>query len=148
MTRAGRKPMGPQLVDRLEGSPEARARLKAILKAMTGERTIPELCTELGIKKSRFHELQFEALDGAMASLEPRPAGRPRQAVDTSGLTTRVAELEAENQQLRNALFAAEVREQLAQTMPHVLHPETTAAASPKSERLRRRARRRTRKPR
>ena len=50
MTRRGRKPLGAQLVDRLEGSEHAKIRLKVILETLAGRQTIPEACDELGIQ--------------------------------------------------------------------------------------------------
>ena len=51
MTRRGRKPTGTNLVEHLEGSERAKARLKAILETLSGQRSIPEVCEELGIQR-------------------------------------------------------------------------------------------------
>ena len=55
MTRRGRKPTGTKLVEHLEGSERAKTRLKAILETLSGQRSIPEVCEELGIQESMFH---------------------------------------------------------------------------------------------
>ena len=77
MTRRGRKPTGTNLVEHLEGSERAKTRLKAILETLSGERTIPEVCEELGIHESMFHRVRSEVLQTALDRLEPRPLGRP-----------------------------------------------------------------------
>ena len=43
MTRAGRKPLGPDLVEHLEGSPRAKQRLEVILETIVGRLTVNEL---------------------------------------------------------------------------------------------------------
>ena len=44
----GRKPAGPQIVERLEGSPVAKQRLEVILETIAGRWTIPEACHSMG----------------------------------------------------------------------------------------------------
>ena len=56
--RTGRKPAGPQIVERLEGSPVAKQRLEVILETIAGRLTVPEARDRLGIGESRFHELR------------------------------------------------------------------------------------------
>lgn len=114
----GRHPVGPELVDRLAGSDEARRRAKVVLQTMTGQLRVREACALLGICEQRFEMIRREAVQGAVASLEPRPVGRPpRVAADESDdvarLRERVAELEAE-------LTAARVRAELAAALPRV----------------------------
>lgn len=104
----GVKPLGPELVEHLQGSELAKARLKTMLRAMHGELTVPEACSLLGIHETRFHVQRTETLQAALHSLEPRPAGRPRHVVSPE--QQRIAELE---QKLRDAqldLQAAEIR--------------------------------------
>jgi hypothetical protein len=54
--------------------------------------------------------------------LEPRPLGRPPQAADPAQLQARIQALESENQTLRQQLTAVEVRRELAEVLPHVVH--------------------------
>src|SRR5208282_948018 len=95
MARRGRKPTGSNLVEHLEGSERAKARLKAILETLSGARSIPEVCEELGINESMFHRVRSEVLQTALQRLEPRPLGRPPQQPPPEEL--RVAEMEEEN---------------------------------------------------
>ena len=70
--RTGRKPSGPQIVERLEGSPSAKQRLEVILETIAGQLTIPEACAQLSICESRFHDLRNETLQATLNALEPR----------------------------------------------------------------------------
>ena len=88
---------------------------------MRGELTIPEACLALSICESRFHAMRNQWLQESLELLEPRPTGRPRKSVELPS-AEEVATLEAENQELRERVLTAEVREQLARVMPHVLH--------------------------
>jgi hypothetical protein len=130
MARRGRKPTGSNLVERLEGSKRAKIRLKAILETLSGERSIPEACEELGINESMFHRVRSEALQAVLEHLEPRPLGRPPQQPSPHDL--RVAELEAENRRLQTDLKAAEVRRELAEKLPRLAKsPDANPAAEP-----------------
>jgi cytosine/adenosine deaminase-related metal-dependent hydrolase len=77
----------------------------------------------LGIGESRFFALRNQWLQEALDLLEPRPLGRPAQAV--SPQQEEVARLEAENRDLRQQRHVAEVREELARVMPRVLRPRS-----------------------
>jgi hypothetical protein len=125
MTRRGRKPTGPQLVEHLDGSEHAKLRLKVILQTVIGQRTIPDACEALGICESMFHKLRSAVLQAALGRLEPRPLGRPpRQIFPTA---PQMADLESEIQDLRIELRAAQVRRELAEKLPRL----SKAADSP-----------------
>ena len=119
MARKGRKPLATGHVERLSGSERAKRRLATILRTITGELTIVEACTELGVSQSRFHALRHEWLQEALELLEPRPLGRPPIAsppVDGDQL----AELLAEKEDLQRQLHVAEVRREIAAVLPQV----------------------------
>jgi hypothetical protein len=116
---AGRPPLGAELVDRLEGSPEARRRVQIVLRTLAGEMTIPQACQELDIGESRFHVLRHELLGSMVAAAEGKPRGRPPEAQEDP----RVGELQQQIEELRIALRAAQIREELAVTLPQVVHP-------------------------
>jgi hypothetical protein len=142
MARRGRKPTGANLVEHLDGSERAKARLKAILQTLSGERSIPEVCEALGIQESMFHRVRSEVLQTALSRLEPRPLGRPSQQLPPHDL--RAAELEEENLRLQIELKAAEVRRELAEKLPRLARPQATDPAEPgKKTTLRARKRRR-----
>jgi len=112
----GRRPSGPEYVDKLEGSAEAKARLRALLETVAGTRRVSEACALLGLSEQRFEQLRIEALQAGLARLEAQPKGR-RPHVDTPAeseaarLRARVAELEAE-------LRIAAVRTEVAAILP------------------------------
>jgi hypothetical protein len=114
-----RPPSGPDLVDGAEGSPEAKARLKVILQTIAGTKTISEACAELSMCEAAFHKLRTRHLKEAVQGLEPRRPGR--KPSETSAEEARIQELEGEVARLKLGLRAAQIREQLALTMPHVL---------------------------
>ena len=121
MTRRGPKPIGAQIVEHLEGSQQAKTRLKVILQTLAGQRTIPDACAELGIRESMFHRVRSEVLQTALNRLEPRPLGRPPH--QPSPEDQHQIELEQENLRLRAELRAAEVRRELTEKLPRLAKP-------------------------
>jgi hypothetical protein len=114
----GRQPSGPEFVDKLDGSPEAKERLKTLLETLTGACRVQEACERMGIKEARFDQIRIEVLQAAMHAAERRPAGRPMRASSPA---------DAENQQLREQIAALEaklqaalIRAELAVTLPQV----------------------------
>jgi hypothetical protein len=122
VTRRGRKPKGPELVTNLAGSDAARERLKRIVDSLTGRATVAEVCAELGIGESRFHQLRSDALQAALDRLEPRAAGRPTTPV--SPADARVAELERQLRELQWQLQAYQIRLELAEALPGLVRRE------------------------
>jgi transposase-like protein len=121
MARKGRKPLGAAHVEHLSGTRLAKRRLEMILKTMRGEITVEEACHALSIGESRFHALRNRWLQESLELLEPRPTGRPRQLPEVPS-AEEVAALESEIERLRQELVVAEVREEVARVMPHVVH--------------------------
>jgi transposase-like protein len=121
MARRGRKPTGAQLVERLDGSAHAKNRLEAILETLSGQRTIPDACERLGIQETMFHKMRSQVLQTALSRLEPRPLGRPPQAISPEA--QRIAELEDELARQQIKLRAAHVRQELAEKLPRIAAP-------------------------
>jgi hypothetical protein len=121
MTRRGRKPTGPQLVERLEGSSHAKARMKVILETLSGRWTIQDACDELGIQETMFHKMRSEVLQTMLSRLEPRPLGRPPRTHSLA--EQQLATLESENQRLVVELTAAEIRRELTEALPRLHKP-------------------------
>ncbi len=116
----GRRTLGPKKAGRMDGSDEAKRRLKVILEVIAEKRTVKSACEELGISEARYHELEWAALQSAVEGLEPRPAGRPPTQVHHD---PKVEALEEEVRELRVGLRAAQIREEIAVVMPHLLKP-------------------------
>lgn len=130
MARRGRPGKGLEHIDDLEGGDVAKARQKAILKTVSGEMTVREASEVLGLSEARVRVLRTEALQTMLASLEPRPPGRPPkedepiEPGDVEALQRRVRELEFD-------LQVARTRTELAITMPHVLKDRPESEAGP-----------------
>jgi hypothetical protein len=143
---------GPEVVERLEGSDEAKRRLKVVLETISGERSVAEACEELCIGKSAFYELRGRVLQASLEDLEPKPVGRPRKEVSEE--ETEIDRLKRENLKLREDLEVSHVREEIALAMPEVFEPAReaekkrpkTKAEIKKLRKRRKRARRKSRK--
>ena len=119
MARVGRKPFRWRHLDRLAASPLAKLRLAWLLKSLSGECTVPEAYTAMGINESRFHKLRSDWLQAAAASLEPgRPGPRPKVVTPEA---EKIAALEEQVRALEVELRASQVRAELAQALPHVV---------------------------
>jgi hypothetical protein len=118
-TSTGRKPAGPQIIERLEGSPVAKQRLKVILETIAGRLTIPEACQQVGIGESRFHELRNHTLQATLEALEPRSPGRPPKP--TSPEQAEIDTLQAELRRLHFELKAAQTLIDVARIHPGLL---------------------------
>ncbi|HVI53174.1 MAG TPA: hypothetical protein VM661_18350 [Candidatus Sulfotelmatobacter sp.] len=115
----GRQPAGPDYVDKLTASQTAKERLKEVLETMVSEGRVLEACARLGICEQRFHQLRQEAMEGALAALEPGVPGRPVQT--TSPEQDRIRALEEEVAALKVELRAAKAREEIALALPRVV---------------------------
>ena len=146
----GRPAKGAKLVEDLDGSRDAKNRLKVILEAISGEKGVAEACAELGIGKSAFHELRTKTLQATLENLEPKPAGRPRKEVSED--QAEVERLKRENKELLTELEIAHVREEIMLAMPEVFEPAKKAAekktmsGSEKKKKLEKRRKRKKRK--
>jgi hypothetical protein len=135
MTR-GRRPEGASRAERLEGSTVAKSRLQMILETLAGKRTVAQACLVLGIGDRRFHNLARLFLQAGLNSLEPRPAGRPSN--QSKEVDRRIVALEKLNRDLRIELRAAQIREEIALTMPRLLkRPEKASGARKQRDRRR-----------
>jgi hypothetical protein len=77
----GRRPGGPRkCLAGLTGSEQAKLRLEVVLDTIAGKCGVKEACLRLGISEPRFHQLREQVLTAALERLEPKPAGRRRQA--------------------------------------------------------------------
>ena len=111
---AGRRPLSiNEQVDRLSGSPAAKARLRVILANLAERISVADACVELEIGESRFFELKQESLQRWVTTLEPQSPGR-RPALEKTPEQARIFELEAQIRRITLALEASQLREELA----------------------------------
>ena len=119
----GRRPAGPECVDHLAGSDQAKERLKVVLETLAGKCRVQEACQRLGISEPRFHQLRQQMLEAALAGLEPQPAGRkpaPPPSPEQIQWAALANELAAKDVELR----AAQARAEIALTLPRLVAPE------------------------
>jgi hypothetical protein len=124
----GRWPSGREYIDKLTGSDETKARLKAIFDTMYAGKRLQEACAEVGVGETRLHQLREVALQAALTAIEPRPAGRPSRAVAAE--PERIRTLEQRVKDLELALHEAQVREEIALVLPHLRQPSRPVATS------------------
>ena len=111
---AGRKPMSiADQVDRLAGSPVAKARLRVILANLAGQINVADACADLGIEESWFFDLKHESLERWVKTLEPGSPGRPSSG-EKLPEQQHIAELQAKVERLELELKAARLRAELA----------------------------------
>jgi hypothetical protein len=115
MTR-GRKAEWEAVIERLDGSALAKDRLSAALAVWTGQRTAAAACLQVSLTAKRFWTLRWQLLQAALASLEPRPTGRPARR--TGAGDAQVAALQQQVQELQLDLRAAQLREEMALVLP------------------------------
>lgn len=136
---AGRKPLGPALVEHLEGSESAKERLELILATNAGQITVVEAARRLGISEAMFYKLRNRVLQVALADLEPKPIGRPPQV--ESQAERRQAELEQHVTELEREVAAQAVRLELAQVLPQVVRSASHETSRKKTKQAKSRPR-------
>ena len=118
---AGRKPLGPALVEHLEGSANAKERLELILATIAGQISVVAAAERLGISEAMFYKVRERVLQVCLADLEPKPLGRPPTRLTQD--QQQVQELEAQVTALQRELAGQAVRVELLQALPHVVRP-------------------------
>lgn len=63
---AGRKPLGPALVEHLDGSTSAKERLELILATIAGRVSVVAASRRLGISEAMFYKLRTRVLQGCL----------------------------------------------------------------------------------
>jgi transposase-like protein len=59
--------------------PEVKARVIAVLQALSGEKTISEICQETGLKQIQYYKLEGQLLKGMVMAAEASLAGGRRR---------------------------------------------------------------------
>jgi hypothetical protein len=135
----GRRPVGPEYAEQLDGSETAKLRTKVILETIAGTCRVKEACQRLGICEQRFHQLRQDMLTAAVQALEPGHAGRP--AHTPTPAEEQVSALEQQLQDMEIELRATKAREEIALIMPEVKHepadPEKKTPPRPPKRRRR-----------
>lgn len=116
---AGRKPLGPALVEHLEGSANAKERLELMLATLAGQISVVAAAERLGISEAMFYKVRNRVLQVCLEDLEPKPLGRP--PVRLTEDQQQRQELETQVTALQRELAAQSVRVELLQALPHVV---------------------------
>jgi hypothetical protein len=140
----GRLPSGPEYVDLLAGSDQAKERLKTVLETLAGTCRVQEACQRLKISEPRFHQLRQQVLEAGLAEIEPRAKGRPAKKL--SPAEEEIARLREQLAAKEVELRAAQVREEIALVLPRVAQDDV-AAANVDSTAPEKKTRRRPRQP-
>ena len=137
----GRRPDPAAIITRLAGSQQAQQRLNLMLQTLTGQSPIPEAAARLGLGRSRLCLLRQEMLQAALEALEPKTRGRP--PTENTPQEQQIAELQEQVLALKIDLKAAQIREELALLMPHLLHKKNPTKPAVKKNATDRGSRRR-----
>jgi hypothetical protein len=115
MARPG---MGTQLIERLDGDPEAKRRVSICIQTISGAVSVEDARQTLGLCKQAFHELRERILRGAITGATPKPGGRPAHPGPTP---EEVADLKRQlERQAKDQQILAEgllIREELSLTL-------------------------------
>lgn len=122
MSVMGRPPLGPRLVDALDIPEPICTQLRVILQTLAGQMSVVDAAQQLGISDTRFHTIRQQALRGAAAALEPRSPGRPPSKAPPE--QDEIQRLKTELLELKASATAAQLREEIALLMPHLLRQE------------------------
>jgi hypothetical protein len=137
----GRRPQGPEIIDRFDGSAEAKRRLKVVLEVTAGRLRLNEACARLGICEQRFHQIRDDALAAALAGVEPGTPGRPPRT--PSPEQEQVAALQQQLAAQAVETRAAQARAEIALILPQLVEE----SAEKKTTQRRPRARSPSKKP-
>lgn len=81
--------------------PELLPRLTVILEVLAGEKTVSEGARALGLSRNHFQTLLHQSLNGLLAAIRPKSAGRPAKPPAWSQLEAELKRLQRENRHLR-----------------------------------------------
>ncbi len=138
---AGRKPLGPAIVEHLDGSNNAKERLELILSTLAGQISVVAAAERLGISEAMFYKVRSRVLQVCLADLEPKPLGRP--SIRLTEDEQQRQELEKQVTALERELAAQSVRVELLQTLPHVVQPPAPGKKTTRQASLKRKLRQR-----
>lgn len=112
----GRPTKGPDIVNDLDASGEAKKKVRLVLETLSGKTAVKDAAASLGISESQFHRVREDILMGMLKAAEPKPLGRPPAPDDPAGET--MARLRARISELEGELDISQLREVLAVLFP------------------------------
>ena len=134
----GRRPSGPEYVERLAGSEQAKERLKVVLETLAGTCRVQEACRRLGVSEPRFHQLRTRCWRRRWSGWSRGRRGGPRSraSAEQERLAALEERLAAQDVELRAAQARAEIALALPRRGPRSRPPEKktrTAATGPEA---------------
>ena len=138
---AGRKPLGPALVEHLEGSDNAKERLELILSTLAGQISVVSAAERLGISEAMFYKVRNRVLQVCLEDLEPKPLGRP--PIRLTEDQQQRQNLDAQVTALQRELAAQTVRVELLQALPHVVQSPSSGKKTTRQTLLKQKLRQR-----
>jgi hypothetical protein len=115
---SGRHAIGPEIAEKLEGSEQARTRMRVVLETIAGKKRVLDACKELGICEQRFETIRQEAIQAGVTELELGQAGRPRKS--STEADQQIALLNKQIAELQAQLQATTIRAEMATTLPRL----------------------------
>jgi hypothetical protein len=83
---------------------EMQERYRVMVEVLSGELTVREGASRLGLSRNQFQTLLHRGLEGLLGGISSHPGGRPRIPEKEKQLEERRAELQSENDRLRRQL--------------------------------------------
>ena len=92
-----------------------REELLLIMRVEVGQLTASEAARQMGVSRKTFYQRAQRGLEGMVAALAPRPAGRPGEARDTEkeALLAKIAQLQREKLELQQLLRVRELLQEV-----------------------------------
>ena len=92
-----------------------REELLLIMRVQVGQLTASEAARQMGVSRKTFYQRAQRGLEGMVAALAPRPAGRPGEARDTEkeALLAKIAQLQREKLELQQLLRVRELLQEV-----------------------------------
>jgi hypothetical protein len=118
----GRRPAGPECVEQVAGSEQAKKRARTLLETMTGDCRVTQACEILNVSEPRYHQLKTHMVATLVASMEPGHAGRPAQQLSPE--QEKIAALERQLAEMEVKLQAVQARAEIALVLPNVVHDQ------------------------
>lgn len=129
----GRPPLGTEVIDGFDASDDAKLRVKTVLDFIAGRLNIAQATAALGVNKARLYAMRDEILEGALAAAERKTPGRKPESPDVAAARAREEAALARVEKLEYDLEMADLRTEIALTMPELMIDPDDAEALKKT---------------
>lgn len=108
-----RPSLGTGFIDRLEGDPEAKRRVRICMATIYNQMSVEEAMKEVGLCKQAFYEARNRILCGAIEGATPKPSGRHPKSLDADELKRKEEALAKLDKDLRIRMEGLQIREEI-----------------------------------